>query len=157
MREFQTVAGRTFAALWVATLGFLVLAQPAHAFLGTGAIALVAQVVGAALLAVLFALRGEILRQGARLVAFLERSRGLRAIVRSVAAEALTLPGPTSRDASETTGPETDGTAATSEGPSPSQWTTRAPASSAGAGGTSLRTAASAPRRPTPPFPPTTA
>jgi len=157
MDAIRVAAGRAFATLWVGALVFLVLAQPAHALLESSAIAWIAQLAGAALLAATFALRGGILRHCERFAAFLVRSRGLRAVVRSVAAEALALPQPTSSDATEAAATQADSAAPPVTGGATSQWTTGSPASSAGAAGTSLRTAASAPQRPSPPFPPTTA
>jgi hypothetical protein len=101
MDSLRLAAVRTSATLWVAVLGFLVLAQPAHALFGSIGAALIAQGVGALALAALFALRALIRRQLGRLVAFVGRSRGLRAVVREVAVGALAAPSPGAGDANE--------------------------------------------------------
>jgi hypothetical protein len=92
MSQLRIVTGRAFATLWVTALGFLALAQPAHALFGSPTVALIAQVVGAVLLGGLFELRGTIRQQCERLSAFLVRSRGLRAVVRTLAVS--TIAGP---------------------------------------------------------------
>jgi len=155
MDVLRIVAGRTFATLWVAVLAFLALAQPAHALFGSPTVAVIAQAVAAALLGSAFALRGTIRRQCERLGSFLARSRGLRAAVRTMAVEALAAPIANAADAGAAA--EVDSAAATPARTAPPRWSTPGEPSSAVPAGTSLQTAASAPRRPTPPFPPTTA
>ncbi len=138
--------------LWVAVLGFLALAQPAHALFGSPTIALIAQAVGAVLLASLFVLRGAIREQVERLSAFLVRSRGLRTVVRTLAVSSIAGPS------GEVAGVDaTDGTPAAAPTPSLQQWRNPGGSSSAAPAETSLQTAASAPPRPTPSAPATTA
>ena len=153
MSQLRHVAGRTFTTLWVAALGFLALAQPAHALFESPSEARIAQAVGAVLIGILFSLRGAIHQQPKRLGAFPLQLRRLRAVVRTLAVSTIAA---TNAEAAEA--------AATNETHSPPPapvalplWQNPGGASSAASAGTSLQTAASAPRRPIPPSPPTTA
>ena len=155
MSQLRIVWSRAFTTVWVAALGFLALAQPAHALFGSTAVALLAQVLGAVLLGAVFVLRGAIYQQCERLSGFLVRSRGLRAAVRTLAVSAIAAPTAAATEADATS--ETQAAAPTPARAVPSQGRKSGGASSAASAGTSLQTAASAPRRPTPPFPTTTA
>ena len=135
-------------------MGFLALAQPAHALFGSPTVALIAQAVGAVLLGALFELRGAIRQQCERLSAFLVRSRGLRAVVRTLAVS--TIAGPSAEAAGGDATNETPAAASTPHNVV-SQWRKRDVASSAASVETSLQTAASAPLQSIPSVPPTTA
>jgi len=155
MSPLRVIAVRTIGTLWVAALTFLALAQPAHALFGSPTAALLTQALGAVLLAAGFALRGPVLRQRERFGAFLVRSRGLRTAVRSLAVGTLAAPA-----AEEAGAGATSGTEAMTPEPSQavlSQWQEPGGFSSAATAETSLQTAASAPHRPIPAFPTTTA
>lgn len=155
MSQLRIVTGRAFVALWVAGLGFLALAQPAHALFGSPTVALIAQAVGAVLLGALFELRGAIRQQCERLSAFLVRSRGLRAVVRTLAVS--TIAGPSAEAAGGDATNETPAAASNPRHTALSPWRKRDVASSAASVETSLQTAASAPLQSIPPVPPTTA
>ena len=155
MSQLRIVWSRAFTTVWVAALGFLALALPAHALFGSPAVALLAQALGAVLLGAVFALRGPIHQQCERLSGFLVRSRGLRAVVRTLAVSAVAAPTAAVTEADATT--ETQAVAPTPARVVPSPGRQPGGASSAASAGTSLQTAASAPRRPIPPFPTTTA
>ena len=155
MRQLRIVAGRTFTTLWVAALGFLAVAQPAHALFESPAVALIAQAVGGVLLGTVFALRGAIHQQCERLSAFLVRSRGLRAVVRTLAVS--TIAGPSAEAAGGDATNETPAAASNPRHTVLSRWRKRDAASSAASVETSLQTAASAPLQSIPPVPPTTA
>jgi hypothetical protein len=153
MLQLRQVAGRTFTTLWVVVTGFLALAMPAHAIFESPLAALFAQAVGALLLGSAFALRGGIRQQYERLASFLERSRGLRAVVRTLAVSAIAKP---SRHSGHATGGSRTATAKLDRS-GLSHWELPGGSSSAASAETSPQTAASAPHQPIPPFPTTTA
>jgi hypothetical protein len=153
MNQLRQVAGRTFTTLWVIVMGFLALALPAHAFFESPLIAQFAQVVGALLLGSVFALRGAIRQQFDRLGNFLKRSRGLRAVVRTLAVSAIAKPSRHAGDpkgGSRTAAAELDHSNLTG-------WELPRASSSAASAETLPQTGVSAQRQPIPPFPTTTA
>lgn len=148
------VAGRIVTSLWFIALGFLALAQPAHALFGSPNAALVAQILGAVLFAAAFTRREALRRQAERLVPFLVDSRGLRALVRSLAVG--TLAASSAEAAADTKG-AADALVAEPGRAALSRWRDASGVSSAATAETLPQTAASAPRRSTPSFPTTTA
>jgi hypothetical protein len=155
MNQLQNVSGRTLRILWVVVLGFLVLAQPAHALFESATVALIAQVFGAVLMGTVFALREAIRQQYDRFTSFLARSRGLRAVVRSLAVS--TIATPTAQTAGADATSETAAAVPNSDATELAQWQNSGGANAAASAETSPQIAASAPQRPTPAFPTTTA
>jgi hypothetical protein len=154
MKQLRIVSGRTLTTLWVVALGFLVLAQPAHALFESASAALIAQVFGAVLMGTVFALREAIRQQYERFSSFLVRSRGLRAVVRSLAVS--TIAAPTARKAGADATSEAAAAVPNSDATELAQWQNSGGANAAASAETSPQIAVSAPQRPTPAFPTTT-
>lgn len=155
MNQLRIVSGRTLTTLWVVALGFLVLAQPAHALFESASAELIAQGLGAVLMGTVFALREAIRQQYERFSSFQGRSRGLRAVVRSLAVS--TIAAPTAQTAGADATSEAAAAAPNSHATELPQWQNSGGANAAASAETSLQTAASAPPRPTPSAPATTA
>jgi hypothetical protein len=146
MRVLAKAAPRTLAALWVAALAFMALAQPAHAVFAGPVGALLGQMVGATCIGVLFAFWRKLRRSHVVVAA---RSHPLqrwgmraRAVATDVRSTSVAPAAP----------PESAAALLTA---APTQWVAHSASGlgSVASAGTSPRTAAFAPPQPRPPSP----